>query len=439
MIAQWTLNVEGFGKIEKASVRISPFMIFAGDNNSGKSYMMSLLWGILMIEDLSDSFPDLSSTDTYKKCELWLHNLDTKEVVLNATEKQMFLDLFNLFLDAVKSRLVKYVFNADIPIKNIEIDKLVHHVPVIVHKSMALSSETDYIQKFVLELPLDTKEFETGVQLFYLCSHIVLGDLIAFFQGVKYLPASRTGFMLTYKALARGAVRREFSNYQKRDTELGKLTAPVSHFLSNLVGLDFVGNSVYLKVAQFLESHILQGKIEKDHSPVPNYSFRPDDSDQEMLLHVTSSLVAELSPIVLYLKSTDIITALIIEEPEAHLHLDMQRQMARALVRLVNMGLPVWITTHSDTMVQQINNLIKLSNHSDQQELADEYGYEEIDFLNPESVSVYQFNTQARKTEIHLQPLTSNGFSVPTFSESIRKLTKETIDLMESDNDEKDD
>lgn len=45
MNERWTLNVEDFGKIEKASVRIAPLICFVGDNNSGKSYLLSLLWG----------------------------------------------------------------------------------------------------------------------------------------------------------------------------------------------------------------------------------------------------------------------------------------------------------------------------------------------------------------------------------------------------------
>jgi len=40
MDERWTLNVEDFGKIEKASVRIAPLICFVGDNISGKSYLL---------------------------------------------------------------------------------------------------------------------------------------------------------------------------------------------------------------------------------------------------------------------------------------------------------------------------------------------------------------------------------------------------------------
>ena len=42
----WKLKVSGYGKIEHAEIEVAPLILFVGDNNSGKSYLMSLLWGI---------------------------------------------------------------------------------------------------------------------------------------------------------------------------------------------------------------------------------------------------------------------------------------------------------------------------------------------------------------------------------------------------------
>lgn len=35
--------IEKFGKIERAEIQVSPLTLFVGDNNSGKSYLLSLL------------------------------------------------------------------------------------------------------------------------------------------------------------------------------------------------------------------------------------------------------------------------------------------------------------------------------------------------------------------------------------------------------------
>jgi predicted ATPase len=72
-------------------------------------------------------------------------------------------------------------------------------------------------------------------------------------------------------------------------------------------------------------------------------------------------LVTELAPLLMFLRSKDLFRSLIIEEPEAHLHLEVQEKLARALARLVNAGLPVWLTTHGDSFFQQFSNLIKAS------------------------------------------------------------------------------
>ena len=71
MDKKWTLHVENFAKIKSADVTIAPLMCFVGDNNSGKSYLMSILWGILTLG--KDIFPKKpSEAKAYKQCESWL-------------------------------------------------------------------------------------------------------------------------------------------------------------------------------------------------------------------------------------------------------------------------------------------------------------------------------------------------------------------------------
>ena len=45
-MANWKLSVKNYGKIEKAEIECAPLTLIVGDNNCGKSYLMSLLWGI---------------------------------------------------------------------------------------------------------------------------------------------------------------------------------------------------------------------------------------------------------------------------------------------------------------------------------------------------------------------------------------------------------
>ncbi|GAB1458699.1 hypothetical protein MASR2M50_04730 [Thauera sp.] len=49
MHQRWTLRVEGFARFKHAEVALRPLTLFVGENNSGKSYMASLLWGVLAL------------------------------------------------------------------------------------------------------------------------------------------------------------------------------------------------------------------------------------------------------------------------------------------------------------------------------------------------------------------------------------------------------
>ncbi len=82
---------------------------------------------------------------------------------------------------------------------------------------------------------------------------------------------------------------------------------------------------------------------------------------------------------------------LIIDEPELNLHPNNQRWMASLLVRLVNSGIKILFTTHSDFLVKEINNRIMLSQLSEAKRdvFFDKKGFTSKDVLNPKQVKAY--------------------------------------------------
>ena len=52
---------------------------------------------------------------------------------------------------------------------------------------------------------------------------------------------------------------------------------------------------------------------------------------------------------------------LMVDEPELSLHPENQRRIARLFTRLVNIGVKVFVTTHSDYIVKELNTLIMLN------------------------------------------------------------------------------
>ena len=91
MNQEWTLHVEQIGKITMEDIRIAPLIFFTGDNNSGKSYMMTILWGLLSLgKNFFPAFP--SDSCTYKRCENWLREHVNKESLLDDAAIALYID-----------------------------------------------------------------------------------------------------------------------------------------------------------------------------------------------------------------------------------------------------------------------------------------------------------------------------------------------------------
>ena len=210
-----------------------------------------------------------------------------------------------------------------------------------------------------------------------------------------YLPASRTGLTQSYKALSSSIVR-QWSSVREYNPSRPSLPGSTTDFLSNLLSLDdgmiLLESKGALDLAtHFIETDVLQGTIGLDKSAgLPFSKITYEKPSGRFTLDQTSSMVSELAPLVLFLKylihEGDL---LILEEPESHLHPAAQRQLARGIVRLVNAGVKVLITTHSETFVSQINHLLRIS-YASKRWLSD-HDFEPEDCITHDQVGAYQF------------------------------------------------
>ena len=147
-------------------------------------------------------------------------------------------------------------------------------------------------------------------------------------------------------------------------------------------------------------------------------------------------MVSELAPLILFLKYLvrpgDL---LILEEPESHLHPAAQRQLARGIVRLVNAGVKVLITTHSDIIISQVNNLLALRQASP--ELIAEGGFEPEDFLREDEVGAYLFRYNRELAGSEVVPLeidADTGIDEDEFAAVFEAIYDESIALQRDRN-----
>ena len=96
--------------------------------------------------------------------------------------------------------------------------------------------------------------------------------------------------------------------------------------------------------------------------------FQPKDSKKSYGIEIASSSVRSLLMLNYYILNVaqkgDI---LMIDEPELNLHPKNQILMGRLIALLVNAGIKVFITTHSDYIVRELSNCIMLNSLPNEQ------------------------------------------------------------------------
>lgn len=119
-----------------------------------------------------------------------------------------------------------------------------------------------------------------------------------------------------------------------------------------------------LELKQLFEN-IIRGRIVvKDDG-----YYHLSDDGVELPVSAVASSIREISPLSLIINRLEVKrTALLFEEPEAHLHPTLQRKMADLLMLLAERGTYMQITTHSDHLLRRINELMMLSELESKQE-----------------------------------------------------------------------
>lgn len=199
---------------------------------------------------------------------------------------------------------------------------------------------------------------------------------------IYFLPASRSGLYLGLNSFAPILAELSQSRFfiSNKKIELPTLSEPVSDYYIDLstVNRTFNNEEKFGDAVRFLEQKILRGAIDYDEES-KNITYRPKGLGIVLNLSEASSMVAELAPLVIYLRHIlDHRFAatvgqnrrlmrrsrfpankpiLFIEEPEAHLHPEVQVDLMSVFSQLVG-HTKLFITSHSNYMFHAMNNLI---------------------------------------------------------------------------------
>ena len=417
--------IKNFGKVESADIALNNMVVFVGNNNSGKTMIMQLIYGLR--EELINFCVPVSGA---KKTEL-------NGQGLIRCDRDWFREVelsINTYLDENKSRIVERIYGIPISVEEIRV------ALEDTETTYFVSSISEYRNRDVgdqkVGVSIDTLWYENGEkrssykslllggnvwndaeeETLKIVWRIMLSGKNTLDSAQLFLPASRSGLQLLYK------------HYFAGETE-GNLVMPIKDFLRflQLYSEDKQLDETRKALLEFGEEYLLQGKVVQKGDE----TFYIDRyADKMVSLHIASSMIHELTPFIKALSATQRIGWLYCDEVENSLHPLLQREMARWLIRMVNAGMHVIISSHSDTMASRLNNLFMLTQLKRKKadyELLSELELKDADLLHSDvKADVYEFRngeqgkTVVEKLEFISHPLM--GYDFQLFGSNLDKL-----------------
>ena len=457
---------KNLGPIHEAELELGDLTILAGRNNTGKTYVAYALYGFLkayagwphisqMIEEMEreslfssklppvPGFGEVPETVMKKGQAKWPINQD----IFNQQRKEFtraFTQIFSrIFLPSGFS--VPYKDFEDASLEPLLDEVLPEAMP---SQTFPLSTGDEFTIAYS-EGEITIHRSKIGeesppiqaVGLAIMALHISF--LFPEFSRPFILPAERLGISLFYKEL-------DFTKNRLVDVlqEIGKawekghlLPVQIMERMSSRYALPIKDNIDYTRALSDLskqKSELYDSKLFNDIRDMMGGSYKSSSDDIrfkskarkggfDIPLHLASSSARGLSDLYFFLRHVAKKgQLLIIDEPESHLDTANQIQFARLLARAVNAGLKVLITTHSDYIVKEINNLLMLGqDFKDKPKVLKKLKYSEHDFLKPESVRAYV----AEKNSLTRCTIEKYGIDMPVFDTTIDKINRVSSEL----------
>ena len=414
------LKINRFGPITDATVKFAPMLIFTGESSLGKSYVNYLIYYFirtLFDFDISKVFP--SSFESFNSKVI----IKTRDIVeyFNAGVQvfmRQFLNDPELICD------VEYFLGDGIsPTYEIVYKELRHNDIIsedrqfdLIPASISINNSKPYRIRY-------PKKFNSTSFVIsrFLSKHLFEDILGTNIRQCMILPPARGAF-----------VGENFTIKDRIGSSVGmyKLFLQDYDMSTALTNLD-PDESPYKSAVEKL----INGKIITEN----DIQYVVLSSGRKLPLSAAASSIKEISPLLIALQSAGRgwTMSICFEEPEAHLHPSMQVSLMDLLATCFNNGMLFQLTTHSDYIIQRLNQLIKLNylrqkNQEEYINVCEKHHLNDSNCLKKEDIIVYYFSKSPKKTgavSIKRLDVEDSGFPMVSFFETVEQLTRTEDDL----------
>lgn len=403
--------IEKLGRVSHSEIEIAPLMIFSGESGMGKSYLALLVhyfYDVLMFSENTSRLPRLFEylKYDYKEMAKSFHN---EGVAFTITKKDIESWMEKDAIDYLRFMLNSEKLEGEIKIT----------LPNTVQNNIVFRFKEEYtglVNSEDVDIVLRINDIG------YRVNHTAINDTTPY----AYLLAA---YLTTALYGSLNAIRSTFNMPPARGPVLSENVIANSgmyrDFIADITELSNVQSNPITTTKPLLERlySIMEGEVKKD-----NNRFMYHTNGISMPVSAAAASIREIAPLQILASKWDISkTAILIEEPESHLHPNKQRMMADVIGCIRKAGARVHLTTHSDYFLQRINELILfqrfVNNHDSEEisQLKDKTGISTEFSINPDDLNAYFVMRQEDGSSKVLRQNMKHGVPFTSFSEAVKE------------------
>ncbi len=457
------IRLKNLGILKHAEFSLGDLTLICGENNTGKTYTAYALHGFLQLWrglidcEVSDTQIRSLLTDGGIKIGLAQYVERANQMLVETCDRYT-AELDRIVFAAPEGRFHNSEFHIEIGTIDIRDKEVKRAMRITQERFLAYSKEKgdeDLTVRLVMEKELGQKidpDFARDV-ISLIISNIVFSDVLP----LPFISsAERTGAAAFRRELnfARNRLLEEigrsdqktdpqellFQSYQPYPLPIEENVA----FIRQLEGIEkrksFIAREHPEVLTDFAD--IIGGEYNITQDDQLYYT--PKGTRKKLTMVESSSAVRSLVNLGFYLRhDAQKGELLMVDEPELNLHPANQRRIARLFARLVNLGVKVFITTHSDYIVKELNTLIMLNHDKPHlKRIAEENGYRQSELIRPDQVKVYMTQEELlpleegqkrRRRGLTLVPADVDpvlGIEAPSFDKTIDKMNSIQADIV---------